>query len=112
LQLQRELDCDMQHVICLHFGPAIVGETGDDLMRKLTAMGSAVDVIRQLAAQEHSARRSATQQTGRIIVSRAVIVAAQRDAQAFIWRERELAGGGRIDCTLLDCSEALRDVPV
>jgi adenylate cyclase len=44
--LHRELGCSAHHVIHLHYGVAVVGETGDQLMRTRTAMGGAVEVIR------------------------------------------------------------------
>ena len=103
-QLQRELGCDSDHAIFLHAGMAAVGETGDRLTRTLIAAGSAIDVVRQLAA--NSARRAANRADEpdgrRISVSRPVWIAAQSDMQAVVWQKLELPGGTRIETTQLD----------
>jgi adenylate cyclase len=103
LNLQRELGCVMKHVICLHHGATIVGETGDQHVRMLTAIGGAVDVVRQLIDRESFQTASIAAQTSkRIVVSRAVFDAAQRDSPLQRWTKLELADGkcvefGRID---------------
>jgi hypothetical protein len=43
---------------------------------------------------------------GHIVVSRAVLVAAQRDVQSLVWRELELSGGLRIDVARVDSAGA------
>ena len=114
LQLQRELGCDTEHVIHLHTGMAAIGETGDRLTRTLTAAGSVIDDVRQLAALEqhfptpHEADQVAGRMVriGPIVISRAVCVTAQRDMQSLIWRELELPGGRRIEMARLDPASA------
>ena len=103
-QLQRELGCDSEHAIHLHTGMAAVGETGDRLTRTLTAAGSAIDVVRQLAASnaQRDVQREDEPDDGRIAVSRPVWMAAQRDMQAVVWQELELTGGTRIEMAQLD----------
>jgi adenylate cyclase len=95
-QLRGEFGCDMQHVICLHFGPVVVGEIGDHVARTLTAMGGAIDVVRQLAAQASSTPCDAADATRRIVVSRAALAAAHRETQVSDWHELELTDGKRI----------------
>ena len=103
-QLQRELGCEAEHAIHLHTGMAAVGETGDRLARTLTAAGSAIDVVRQLAASnaQRAAQREEQPDDRRIVVSRPVWIAAQRDIQAVVWHELELTGGTRIELARLD----------
>ena len=55
-QLAEELGWTADFVICLHAGPAGVGETGDHAMRTLTAVGGTIDVARQLAARPDDRR--------------------------------------------------------
>lgn len=98
LQLRDELACDMHHVIHLHFGPAVVGETGHPLARTLTATGGAVDVLRQLAAgQGRSNAVGADQEASRIVVSRAVFDAAQSEMPTPGCFELELPDGKRLE---------------
>ena len=106
VQLDRELGCETDHVIHLHTGRAAVGETGDRLMRTLTAVGSAIDVVRQLAAKEEAcaAQRGAAQEEGRIVVSRPVWTAAQRPLRPLAWQELELPGGMRIEIARIDAA--------
>ncbi len=103
-QLQRELGCETGHVVHLHTGRAAVGETGDQLTRTLTAAGSVIDVVWQLAANtaQHAAQREDEPDDGCIVVSRPAWVAAQRDLQAVAWHELELTGGTRIEIAQLD----------
>ena len=110
-QLLRELGCATEHIIHLHTGMAAIGETGDRLTRTLTAAGSAIDVVRQLAERnEHGVMPlEARREPGRIVrivVSRAVFVAAQRTMESLSWREMELPGGARIALARLDSASA------
>ena len=99
-QLERELGCATGHVVHLHTGMAAVGETGDRLTRTLTAAGSAIDVVWQLAA--NTAQREGAPDDACIVVSRPVWVAAQRDVQAVVWHELDLTGGARVEIARLD----------
>ena len=108
VELRRELSCATGHVIHLHTGMAAVGETGDHLTRTVTAAGSAINVVRQLAAidERRSTQRAAGREERRIVVSRAVWIAAQRETQLLHWHERELPGGIRIGLARLDAASA------
>jgi hypothetical protein len=74
----------------------VVGEIGDHVARTLTAMGGAIDVVRQLAAQASSTPCDAADATRRIVVSRAALAAAHRETQVSDWHELELTDGKRI----------------
>ena len=106
VELRRELGCETGHVIHLHTGMAAVGETGDHLTRTVTAAGSAINVVRQLAAIDErcTTQRVAGQEEGRIVVSRPVWIAAQREPQPLRWHERELPDGIRIEFARLDAA--------
>jgi adenylate cyclase len=52
--LEHELGIGAAHAIYLHAGPAAVGTTGDDNTSALTAVGSAVDAVRQMALSDPS----------------------------------------------------------
>ena len=103
VQLQRELGCEFEHVIHLHTGMAAVGETGDRMTRTLTVVGSVIDVVRQLAAIEKNdaSARDGGHAAGRIVVSRTVCVAAQRNMQDLAWCELNLPDSGRISVARL-----------
>lgn len=104
--LRRDLGCDFRHWVHVHFGPVLVGETGDRLMRSRTAMGAAVDLVRQMAAQEPASaihRRSATQ---RIVLSRDVLIAAEHHEPAMQWCQGRFVGGRRVDLVRLDAVQA------
>jgi adenylate cyclase len=110
-QLQGEFGCDMQHVIGLHFGSTVVGRSGDPLTRTPIATGSAVDVVRQLLAAEAAGALRASPPAGarRVVVSRAVFVAAQREPSSAAWHELELLDGKRIEFARIDPGGALGD---
>jgi adenylate cyclase len=98
LQLLDELGCDMQHVIHLHCGPAVVGESGHLLARTLTATGGAVDVIRQLAAAQGSSQAGgADHEASQIVVSRAVFEAARSEMPTPRWLGLDLPDGKRLE---------------
>ena len=103
VQLQGELGCEVRHVIHLHTGIAAVGETGDRLTRTLTAVGNVVDAVQQLSETEkHGAPPHGWgHEAGRIVVSRTVWVAAQRNLQDLVWRELDLPDCGRISVARL-----------
>ena len=103
MQLLRDLGCATEHVIHLHTGMAAVGETGDHQTRTLTAAGSVIDVVRQLAEIEKNgaSARDGGHAAGRIVVSRTVCVAAQRNMQDLAWCELNLPDSGRISVTRL-----------
>lgn len=107
-QLRHDLGCETGHVIHLHSGTAAIGETGDLLTRTLTAAGSAIDVVRQLAAgsQCNAMRRQAGHETRNIFVSRPVLIAAGRNPQSLAWREMELSGTERIEIAGLEPASA------
>ena len=111
VQLQRELGCEMEHVIYLHTGTAVVGETGDRVTRTVTATGEAIDVVRQLAASEEQCQtqRNTVPEESRTVVSRPVWVAG-RQVQPLAWRELELSGGMRIEVARLDSSCSPREI--
>lgn len=104
MQLLRDLGCATEHVIHLHTGMAAVGETGDHQTRTLTAAGSVIDVVRQLAEIEKNGAtaRDGGHSAGRIVVSRTVCVAAQRNMQDLAWCELTLPDSGRISVARLD----------
>jgi adenylate cyclase len=54
--LEHELGIGAAHAIYLHAGPAAVGTTGDESTSALTAVGSAVDVVRQMALTNPGSR--------------------------------------------------------
>jgi adenylate cyclase len=89
-RLARELGWTADFVIHLHTGPAGVGETGDSATRTLAAVGSTIDVARQLAARHDRAA------IGRIVVSESVMIAAGLDTSAATWREIVLEDHARL----------------
>jgi len=95
-RLARELGCSVDFVIHLHTGPASVGETGDDAIRALTAVGNTIDVVRHLAAQPHDGKIT------RIVLSEAVMIAAELDMNVAHWREIVLANDARVKVTSID----------
>jgi len=101
--LRRELGIQTWHVIYLHTGNAVVGETGDRVMKTLTASGEAVDVVRQLAAREEwrETPRTDALEESRAVVSRSVWAAA-RQARPVAWQELELLDGTRIEIIQLN----------
>jgi adenylate cyclase len=96
-RLQGEFGCDMRHLIGLHFGLAVVGETGGPFARTLIATGNAVDVVRQLLAAAAAGAASGGPAVRRVVVSRAVFVAAHRDPAPETWHELELPDGRRVE---------------
>ena len=98
MQLLGDLGCATEHVIHLHTGMAAVGETGDHQTMTLTAAGSVIDVVRQLAEIEKNgaSARDGYHAAGRIVVSRAVCVAARLKMQNLAWCELNLPNSGRI----------------
>ncbi len=98
LQLQHEIGCSMEHIICIHFGSAIAGETGDRKNKVMTVIGSAVDVARQIIETE---KMLTVQVAGpvkdRIIVSSVVLAAVQRDSEFLKWSEVKLGDGNRVE---------------
>ena len=95
-RLAKELGWAADFVIHLHTGPAGVGETGDYAARALAAVGNAIDVVRQLAAQHKHGEMA------RIVVSEAVMIAAGRDRDAANWREIVLPNDVRLKVTSID----------
>ena len=95
-RLAKELGWAADFVIHLHTGPAGVGETGDYAARALAAVGNAIDVVRQLAAQHKHGEMA------RIVVSEAVMIAAGRDRDAANWREIVLPDDARLKVTSID----------
>ena len=108
-QLQGEIGCDMQHVIGLHFGLTVVGQSGGPLTRSVIATGSALDVLRQLLAAEAAGASRGSPPAGaqRVVVSRAVFVAAQREPPSVAWHELELLDGKRIEFARINPGGAL-----
>ena len=94
--LAQELGWAGDFVIHLHTGSAGVGETGDNATRTLVAVGNAIDVARQFAAQ-HDDREIA-----RIVLSEAVIIAAGLDPRAANWHEIVLPNDTRMRVTAID----------
>jgi len=96
-RLAQELGCAADFVIHLHTGSAGIGETGDHAIRTLTAIGSTIDVARQLAAQH-------TDGTSQIVLSDAVTRTAGLDAHAANLREIMLPNGERLKVSSIgDC---------
>jgi adenylate cyclase len=62
--LELELGIGAAHAIYLHAGPAAVGTTGDDESNALTAVGSAVDGVRQLALDNPACRAPGGKEVG------------------------------------------------
>jgi adenylate cyclase len=62
--LEHELGIGAAHAIYLHAGPAAVGTTGDDNTSALTAVGSAVDVVRQMALSNPASRAPGARDVG------------------------------------------------
>jgi adenylate cyclase len=98
-RLKDEFGCDMRHVIGLHVGSTVIGETGAPSARTLIATGRAVDVVGRLLATEVAAtsRDGLPAQERGVVVSRAVFVAARQPPPAAAWRELALADGRRIN---------------
>ncbi len=103
VQLQGELRCEFEHVIHLHTGIAAVGETGDRMTKSLTVVGRVIDVVQQLAEIEKNdaSARDRGPSAGRIVVSRTVCAAAQRNMQDLAWRELNLPDSRRISVARL-----------
>ena len=89
-RLAQELGWAADFLIHLHTGLAGVGETGDNAMRNLAVVGSAIDVARQLAARHNDGER------GRIVLSEAVTIAAGLDTRAANWCEIALPNDARL----------------
>jgi len=107
VHLQRDLGCSMKHAIGMHYGAAIAGETGDRHARTLTAIGDAVDVVRQLIDREGFLPVPiATQALKRIVVSRAVLAAAQRDSPLLTWSGLALSEGKCIEFRRIDSANS------
>jgi adenylate cyclase len=108
-RLQVEFGCDMQHVIGLHVGATVVGETGGALARVPIATGRAVDVARQLLAAETARAWRGGPLAGvrRVVVTRAVLLAAGRKPQSVAWHELPLLDGRRIEFAWIDPGGAL-----
>ena len=100
-RLAQELGCAADFVIHLHTGSASVGETGDDAIRTLTAVGNTIDVVQELAAQPHDGRFA------RIVLSEAVMNTAGLDVPVANWREIVLANDARVKVTSIDSETAL-----
>ena len=101
-QLQQELGCEMNHAIYLHYGAAIAGETGDMLIRTATAIGDAVDVVRQIAnSGQFSVSSSSTEEPGRIVASRAVLNLAGQDTNLLAWRRLLLHDGHHLEAATI-----------
>jgi class 3 adenylate cyclase len=104
--MQGGFGCDMQHLIGLHLGPAVVGETGDRLTRTLIATGEAVDVVRQLVSREQmSTSHDAARSTRSILASRTVLTAAHQERLAAAWQELQLFDGKQIEFAWLDAAQ-------
>ena len=73
-QLQQELGCEFKHAIHLHAGMAAVGETGDRVTQAhtLTVVGSAIDVVQQIAEVEKNGAtaRGGGHAAGRVLLIR------------------------------------------
>jgi len=92
-RLKQELGWAADFVIHLHTGSACIGKTGDDATRTLAAVGNAIDVARQLAAQQDDG------ETARIVLSEAVMDAAGLDTGTASWRELVLPNDARLKVT-------------
>jgi len=95
-RLTRELGRVADFVIHLHTGSAGIGETGDSATRALAAVGDTIDVARQLAAKHDDVW------VARIVVSKAVMIAAGLDTQDVSWLEVLLANDTRLEVTSID----------
>jgi class 3 adenylate cyclase len=99
----------MQHVIGMHFGSTVVGETGDYATRTLIATGRAVDVVRQLLVVEAAGASRDGSPAGAqgVLVTRAMFAAAQREPPSAAWHALELLDGKCIEfCRILLPTEA------
>jgi adenylate cyclase len=92
-RLKQELGWAADFVIHLHTGLAGVGETGDSATRTLAAVGSAIDVARQFAAQHDNG------EIARIVLSEAVMISAGLDTRTANWHEIVLQNDARLKVT-------------
>ena len=104
LGLRDALACDAEHLVYLHTGMIAIGHTGARSTRTLTAVGSAIDLVRRLAAIDAQSRpsRTAVEGASRVFATRAVYVAAGRDPSTLEWSEWALPGGTRVDIAAVD----------
>jgi adenylate cyclase len=104
-RLAQEMGWTADFVIHLHTGSAGVGETGDNAMRTLTAVGDTIEVARQLAATQDDGENA------RIVLSQAVMIAAGLDTRSASWREIVLPSDARLKVTSINRGAKLKSGP-
>jgi len=107
-RLSAELGWATEHAIYLHAGVATIGEIGDRTSRTTIAVGTPVDAIQRLVADDDRAAAPTSAGHARIVASQAIVAAARGEASDDEWTRLSPERGGSIDVARLDAAQATR----